>query len=120
MTNRDMFTLLAGIQSCGDLKGLEFAKACSKNARLLSAECDDLRAGLKGEAFQAYAKAMQEPDADQELLRAEHPEAAKLNAEFELLLDKPAEVKLHKIADELVPKDISVAQYGAIVEMIEE
>jgi len=119
--NRDLFRLLAGFRGCAGLRGVKFAYAVAKNARTVGAVCEDLRAGLKGETFQAYAKAMAVEGADPEALALAHPEAAAIDAEFNAMLEETAgEIKLHTVALDLVPEDISAGQFEAIMEMIEE
>jgi len=57
MTNQDLQRLLSGINSCGNLKGVKFSYALSKNRKMIMAELETLQEAIKpSEAFAEYDK----------------------------------------------------------------
>lgn len=57
MTNHDLFRLLEGLRSVGNLPGVKFSYAVAKNIRRIEPLVKDLEAGNKpSEIFEAYEK----------------------------------------------------------------
>ena len=57
LKNKDLFKILQGIDSVGELRGVKFAYAMAKNKRTITAELEDLQKALKeSEQYTDYEK----------------------------------------------------------------
>lgn len=153
MKNRELFGIMAGLQSVGGLRGVRFVYAAAKNSRLVSEEITALQEANKpDEGFMAFdtarvALCVEHAEKDEAgkpkvngagysiaadrqalfnaslaTLREAHAEALECRKEqlkeFEALLDEDTAVKLHQVAVEHLPEDITGAQLTAILDMI--
>ena len=123
MKNKEIIALNNGLSNCGNLKGIKFSFAISKNIKALSAIIEPLSETIK-KLQDEHAK--KDKDGEKitikkgEIDEIQMVDLKKFEAEYKELMEVENEVSLHKIKSENLPEDIIVAQLNGIMEIIEE
>ena len=119
MKNLELLNLSQTIQSCFNFKGIKFAYAIAKNAKLIQREVEPLVDTIKSLQEQ-YA----EKDADGKAVIVDNQykmaDLEKFSTEYQILMNIDVDITLHKVKQEDLPADISAAQILPIMEMIED
>lgn len=119
MKNKEIISLNNGLTNCGNLKGVKFAFAVSKNIKALSAIIEPLSETIKKLQDENAKK-----DKKKEKVvidgQIQMVDLKKFEAEYKELMEVENEVSLHKVKEENIPEDITVAQLNSIMEIVEE
>src|SRR6185369_2391598 len=118
MQNRKLIELSMAIRECGDLKGVKFAYAISKNLKNIAKELEAVQ-----ETIMKLQKEHAQKDAKEEMIikdgKIEMVNLTKFNEEYEELMKIENDVTLHKVRREDIPAEITAGQLSGIFDLIE-
>jgi hypothetical protein len=123
---RDLVNLMQGLLQVENLEGVKFALIASQNKALISETLKDIEEkAMPTPEFKVLAEEMQQfnMESEQDLIKTkeEEPENKKIieerkaqMAEIDKLLDESVEIKLKKLSEAQLPKNINLKQLEAI------
>lgn len=124
---KEYMDLLQNLYNCQDLPGLDFAKVIGRNIEVLQEKADPLNAMLEpSEEFRKIIAEIQECKGDPQKIKAvedANPEIIKERKKqtdlVNSILEEKIEVKLQRIPEEILPKEMTARQYRGIQQLID-